>query len=197
MKIRISKDWWDSYVMGQPGKTQSVKETNAEHIFSGPGRSWGKSMNEFAGKWVTVETEHLFSDQFNVVEGNLRVHAKHIDGIDFGPEFENLDEFRAAVQKRYDTDWPGRKAQCGVITSYIKSKFIEVVCLKYSLTEMREICKPLSIHARQKWGNGFIVNAPDEETIHKLEPKGFKVRGIGVGYDYNEKVVTLYAERRV
>jgi len=125
MRIRVSKDWWKHYVRGQPGKTQAEKESAAERIFSSPGRNWAKSMGESSGKWLDVETDYLFSDQFNTE--TLRVDAKLIDAIDFSPEFSGITAFQAAVQERYDRDWPGRVAQCRVLRYYIKQGFIEVV----------------------------------------------------------------------
>lgn len=125
MKIRISKDWWTHYVRRQPGKTQAEKECHAERIFSSPGRNWGKGMNAIKGNWIEVETEFLFEDQFNISNPDLRVYAKDIDGIDFSPEFDNLDEYRQAVQKRYNKDWPGSKVTCSVLAHYIKQGFIK------------------------------------------------------------------------
>lgn len=64
------------------------------------------------------------------------------------------------------------------------------------IKEMKAICKPLGINIECRWGNGFQVSAPDEATIkQELKPLGFKVKGIGIGYDYNRKLVFLYAER--
>ena len=48
----------------------------------------------------------------------------------------------------------------------------------------------------EKWGNGFIVTGKTELEIRKkYEPLGFYVKGIGIGYDYNKKVVSLYIEK--
>lgn len=61
------------------------------------------------------------------------------------------------------------------------------------IKEMKAICKPLSINVECRWGDGFQVSATDEATIKQgLEPLGFKVKGIGIGYDYNRKLVILY-----
>ena len=38
-----------------------------------------KELEAMAGTWQTVETEHLFCDQFNLK--NLRVHCRHVDDI--------------------------------------------------------------------------------------------------------------------
>ena len=62
---------------------------------------------------------------------------------------------------------------------------------------MRKICKPLGIEVDERWVDGFLVTASEEKTIYtQLRPLGFEVQGIGVGYDYNRKVVTLYAYRK-
>ena len=40
-----------------------------------------------------------------------------------------------------------------------------------------------------------MVSANSSEIIrNKLEPMGFTVKGIGIGYDYNRGVYTLYVE---
>jgi hypothetical protein len=124
MRVKIDEKWWNSYVREQIGKTNAEKSSRAERIFSSPGRKWANRMNEKKGKWLDVETEFLFEDQFNT--GHIRVMVKHIDGIDFKPEFENIDEFQAAVQERYNKDWPGSKVDLRVLRSYIKSGFIKV-----------------------------------------------------------------------
>lgn len=127
MKIRVDKKWWNHYVRGQAGKTQSEKESRAECIFSSPGRSWAKGMGAAGGEWLEVETKYVFSDAFNACKldgGLMHVDAKFIDRIDFAPEFKDLDDFQAAVQKRYAKDWPGSKVQCRVLRSYMKSGFI-------------------------------------------------------------------------
>lgn len=62
------------------------------------------------------------------------------------------------------------------------------------IKEMKEICKPLGIHVDCRWSDGFQVAAKDERAIKDgLRPLGFKVRGIGIGRDYNRKCVILYA----
>ena len=63
--------------------------------------------------------------------------------------------------------------------------------------EMKDICKPLGIEVDCRWADGFLVCATDSKTIKDgLEPLGFEVSGIGIGYDYNREVVTLYAEKK-
>jgi hypothetical protein len=63
------------------------------------------------------------------------------------------------------------------------------------ISEMRGICKPLGIGVEEVWSNGFTITAPPQiNMVDILTPLGFKVTGIGVGYDYNRQVYTLYAE---
>ena len=60
---------------------------------------------------------------------------------------------------------------------------------------MRAICTPLGIGVEERWGKGFIVTAGSEVTIFdRLTKSGFNVKGIGIGYDYNRHLVSLYAE---
>jgi len=59
--------------------------------------------------------------------------------------------------------------------------------------EMKKICNPLGIIVGEKWLDSFLVKASSEETLMKLEPFGFKVVGIDIGYDYNSELVTMYA----
>ena len=125
MKVRVSKDWWNHYVREQYGKTQAEKEARAENIWSSPGRGWAETMQESKGQWLDVETEFIFEDQFNTK--TARVMAKHIDAIQFTPEYANLEEYQVAVQKRYDKDWPGSIVKCAVLSHYIKEGFIKVV----------------------------------------------------------------------
>ena len=74
-------------------------------------------MTSTQGTWVDVETAYLFADQFNT--STARVDCCYIDAIDFGPEFANVTEFLAAVQTRYDKDWPGSKVS-QVLARHIK-----------------------------------------------------------------------------
>ena len=62
------------------------------------------------------------------------------------------------------------------------------------MSEMRRLCGD-QINLEERWGRGFLVSAKDSETIRNvLEPMGFTVEGIGIGYDYNRGVCTLYVE---
>jgi hypothetical protein len=60
-------------------------------------------------------------------------------------------------------------------------------------TEMKKICKPLNIGVDEVWADGFTVTAEAEEDFQLLADQGFKVQGIGIGYDYNCQVYTVYA----
>ena len=66
-----------------------------------------EKIEKFQGQWLTVETEFLFEDQFNVVEGNLRIMHDIVEDIDF--EEMTYDEWRQKVVERYAIDWPDRK----------------------------------------------------------------------------------------
>ncbi len=81
-------------------------------------------MNNAKEQWLDVETKYLFEEQFNVK--TMRVMTKHIDGIKFGPEFKDIEDFEKAVKVRYAKDWPGSQVKCRVLRSYIKSGFITV-----------------------------------------------------------------------
>ena len=109
MKIHIVKHYWSRHVQQQPGKTQAEKESRAEPTaaLGSPGRAWHETMTKTQGQWIEVETEFLFEDQFNTE--TARVDCAYIDAIDFSPEFANVEDFLAAVQTRYNKDWPGRK----------------------------------------------------------------------------------------
>ena len=62
--------------------------------------------------------------------------------------------------------------------------------------EIKKICKPFGINYECRWGTGFLVSAKNERVIKdSLRPLGFKVKGIGIGRDYNRDCVMLYAER--
>lgn len=125
MRCRVSTDWEKLFIADQPGKTWAAKKAAAEPLFfmNSPARPWIDAMREASGKWLEVETEFLFSDQFNV-EG-IRLDARYIDAIDFGPEFSGVDEFLDAVQKRYDKDWPGSDVRKeNVLLSHLKHGLI-------------------------------------------------------------------------
>ena len=63
-------------------------------------------------------------------------------------------------------------------------------------TEMKAICKPLGMIVDCKWGEGFIVMAKtSREIADKLQPLGFTVKGIGLGFDYNASMVSLFAKK--
>ena len=63
--------------------------------------------------------------------------------------------------------------------------------------EIKEICKPFGIEYECRWGAGFQVSAQNERIIKdSLRPLGFKVKGIGIGRDYNRGCVILYIVER-
>jgi hypothetical protein len=62
--------------------------------------------------------------------------------------------------------------------------------------ELKDICEPLGIQYECRWGDGFQVSAKNEEIIKSgLTPLGFKVKGIGIGRDFNRDCIILYVER--
>lgn len=67
--------------------------------------NWRKKLGQLLGQWCTVETEYLFEDQFNIVENNLRVFARDIDGIKWEEDKgESYEWFKEKLK-----DGPGRK----------------------------------------------------------------------------------------
>jgi hypothetical protein len=81
--------------------------------------SWRDKLKEIEGKWVTVETQYLFENQFNIVEGNLRVYANQVDGIDW-EEIGSFDNFKRLVTERYAKDWPGQKLHFREVEAILK-----------------------------------------------------------------------------
>ena len=127
MRVRIAKNWWERYVSSQIGRTWAEKLCHAERAVHGNCAKWAEGMRAASGKWVEVETEYLFEDQFNIAKPSVRLELRLIDAIDFGPEFKHVGEFEAAVKKRYEKDWPGREATCHALRHYILHELVEVV----------------------------------------------------------------------
>jgi len=48
----------------------------------------------------------------------------------------------------------------------------------------------------EKWAWGWIVKAANEKIIKDTLSTEFIVKGIGIGYDYNSEMVSLYAEAK-
>jgi len=107
--------------------------------------NWFAFMDFAAGKWVEVETDYLFDDQFNVGDPpgfvppadrdprttGARVALRFVDAIDFAPEFSGPEDYLQEVQKRYDIHWPGgppvsreliNRLQSGVLKDETKPK---------------------------------------------------------------------------
>lgn len=69
--------------------------------------------------------------------------------------------------------------------------------MEIKISQFRTLCKPLDIQVDCRWGEGFLVKAKtSQEMIDKLTPLGFSVRSVGMGYDYNRKLSTMYAEKQ-
>lgn len=84
-------------------------------------------MNGFDGQWVEVDTEWLFTHSFNAIMDNNGVYdvqQEFVKAVDLEPEFSSIDEWIAAVQKRYDKDWPG--TDCTKEMSFWKDREIRI-----------------------------------------------------------------------
>ena len=126
MRIKITEDIDVSYAASM-AKGRGLKTGADYKSFAAQSRQqptmqgWFAVMGFAAGKWVDVETEYLFADQLNIGDPpgfvpppdrdprttGARVDLRYVDAIDFAPEFSGPEDFLQAVQKRYDTDWPG------------------------------------------------------------------------------------------
>ncbi len=127
MKIKLVDDVHHALVMSTSGKTMAEKETRYEmgsgpHVFN-----YERSLRQYQGKWMEVDTKYLFEMSFNgIMEGGgiIDVQAAWlVQAVDISPEFNNLEEWIAAVQKRYDKDWPGRKVS-DAMTILFKDKIV-------------------------------------------------------------------------
>lgn len=60
-----------------------IKIVENPYVFSHDqvGARYLKKLKKFAGKWMIVDTEYLFADQFNTKNGNLRVIAQNVAEI--------------------------------------------------------------------------------------------------------------------
>lgn len=103
MKILIT-DKMDDVYSSMGGSTRAEQKSNWDRVSIG----YKDALLEAMGKWVEVETEHLFEDQFNTAKARFW-GLWIIKDIDFAPEFKDKEEFLAAVQKQYDVKWPGSK----------------------------------------------------------------------------------------
>lgn len=99
-------------------------------------RRWYDTVMANAGKWVEVDLEHLFNDQFNAL--GCRIEQYFVDAFDFLPEFKDVDDYLAAVQKQYDVKWPGTKStRLPNVKSWIAAG--NAVPCKFSPAEITEL----------------------------------------------------------
>ncbi len=64
-----------------------------------------------------------------------------------------------------------------------------------TITQLRKICEPFNISVENQWGSGFQVSASSSAIIKDaLEPLGFKVKAIGIGFSYWRNATTLFIE---
>jgi hypothetical protein len=98
MKIKIKEDYLQIMARKHP----------AQAGYSGHERSYRDSVRDIVGKWVEVDTQFLFVDQFNVIhpKGYL-IHMSHegVEDIDFGDM--TFEGFQYLVKKRYFKNWSG------------------------------------------------------------------------------------------
>jgi len=109
MRIRIAPNFLYRYQLSFRAGTmaENISLAKAYTREGAAAKPWFDTMMAAAGTWMEVETEHLFEDQFNTE--SARVDSRYLDGIDFSPEFPDVQAFLEAVQRRYDVDWPGSK----------------------------------------------------------------------------------------
>lgn len=110
MRIYIASTAYNLHIAAGPGNVWSLKKAFTESSYrSGTDsyRSWVDTIKKIAGSWVAVETDFLFATQFNIEQA--RIDMRYVSCIDFAPEFQDIDDYMAHVQKRYDKDWPGVK----------------------------------------------------------------------------------------
>lgn len=117
MKILITSSMDDVYSSMRSNCTRSEQKAAWDRC----NPEYKKTLLECMGKWVDVETEHLFEDQFNTKHARF-VGLWIVKDINFSPEFKNKDEYLAALQKQYDEKWPGRIANPYYINYLSKPK---------------------------------------------------------------------------
>jgi hypothetical protein len=72
------------------------------------------------GKWVTIDTKHLFNDQFNTVDG-FRIFDNHIQAI--------KDDARATV---------GKCKYCGSLTEHALPCLKHAECINYGVNDLNK-----------------------------------------------------------
>lgn len=121
MKIKIVDNVREALILHQSGKTFAEKEQRYEGWGPKPQFEYEGKMRDHQGDWMEVDTQYLFDLAFNGIHksGGL-MHVDHtlVTAVDISPEFKTLDEWIAAVQKRYDKDWPGRKVEPSMRARY-------------------------------------------------------------------------------
>lgn len=76
-------------------------------------RSYRDKLRPFQGEWLVVDTEYVFSDQFNIREPSVRLMARLCDGLDLNHEEEGSKSFLSVealenhVRAHYARSWPG------------------------------------------------------------------------------------------
>lgn len=109
MKILLKADIEHAIIASCPGKTWAEKRSRYPHIID---PHYTALLTGYQGMWVDVDTKYLFTQSFNVVldnNGLYDVQYYLVDKVDISPEFNSFEEWVAAVQARYDVDWPGTK----------------------------------------------------------------------------------------
>lgn len=149
MRIKITENVDHLYAAGS-AKGMGLKTGAQYKDFTAQSRAlpsmtnWFAFMDFAAGKWVEVETDYLFDDQFNVGDPpgfvppadrdprttGARVALRFVDAIDFAPEFKGPEDYLQVAAKRRNADWgdgvvPGsreliNRIACGVLKDETK-----------------------------------------------------------------------------
>lgn len=110
MKVLLKADIEHALIASCPGLTWAEKRSRYSHVID---TNYATILTGYQGTWVDVDIQYLFTMSFNVIlddNGMFDVQYYLVDKVDISPEFNSFEEWVAAVQARYDKDWPGTNA---------------------------------------------------------------------------------------
>lgn len=127
MKILLKPDLMETAILNCSGKTRAEKLSLFNYLYGigGHFKQYWDVLIGYEGQWVEVDTTYLFTQSFNAIldtNGIFDIQQNIVADVDLSPEFNSIDEWIEAVQKRYDKDWPGTDVKHRMLFWYDRLK---------------------------------------------------------------------------